>query len=289
MVVYQFNAGFCLAIGESNIAHDPPPQFQCGDAIEFHYTTSGASDLTTDGATVKASHPSLLVLRSENGRQGIYEVASAAPDSIRVSLYCSHSWLSEAFDNAEPLPNVLGPMEPQLADADRFRLTRCFPGTTAVLEALVRDVVAPLAPVMVQAKALELLCLSVSALRVEANDEPQRLRLTAQDRANLERAWNIVRVEFANPPNLNALARRVGLNTTKLPWGFKRVYGLTIQEFIKQCRLERAQDLLCNTDLQISRVAMEVGYRHHSTFTTAFVSHFGCSPKTLARVRASLI
>jgi len=43
--------------------------------------------------------------------------------------------------------------------------------------------------------------------------------------------------------------------------------------------------LLMGSDLQVSQIAYEVGYSHHSTFTAAFTSRFGITPKLLARSR----
>ena len=58
-----------------------------------------------------------------------------------------------------------------------------------------------------------------------------------------------------------------------------------MHEFIRRTKLERARELLSTTDLQIGQVAEDVGYRHHSTFTTAFAEHFGIPPKAIVSAR----
>lgn len=60
---------------------------------------------------------------------------------------------------------------------------------------------------------------------------------------------------------------------------FKQSTGMTPYQYLTQCRLERAQHLLANTDLTIAEIAERVGFATHSHFTKVFRQHFSVTPK----------
>ena len=58
-----------------------------------------------------------------------------------------------------------------------------------------------------------------------------------------------------------------------------RQYGETAADYVRRQRIPHAHALLDNSDVPVQRIALQVGYQHHSTFTATFVKHFGRSPK----------
>jgi len=54
--------------------------------------------------------------------------------------------------------------------------------------------------------------------------------------------------------------------------------GLPASHFIRRHRLERARELLENTDLNISEIAYRVGFRSHAYFSSSFGEQFGVPP-----------
>ena len=89
--------------------------------------------------------------------------------------------------------------------------------------------------------------------------------------------------EFADPPTIEALARRVGLNRTKLQGGFKETFGATVFDFCQGRRMERAKDLLREGGMTIAEIAESVGYEHPTNFTAAFRRRFNAAPKDFRR------
>jgi len=59
---------------------------------------------------------------------------------------------------------------------------------------------------------------------------------------------------------------------------FKDSTGYSPHQYIVQCRVNRAKELLVDTKLPITDVAFEVGYRTQSHFTTAFGRLAGMTP-----------
>jgi AraC-like DNA-binding protein len=104
---------------------------------------------------------------------------------------------------------------------------------------------------------------------------------TRQQRAACERAarvQQILRARLSEPPALEELSRQVGCSAFHLSRQFSQATGLTIQQFLRQARLERAAELLRTGKYNVTEAALEVGYSSLSHFTVAFREAFGCCP-----------
>ena len=77
---------------------------------------------------------------------------------------------------------------------------------------------------------------------------------------------------------IECLALEVGLNRTKLQFGFKRLYGLSIDEYRVQTRMRCASGLLKHTDKSIKEIARLSGYKNISSFSVAFKRVFKQPP-----------
>ena len=78
---------------------------------------------------------------------------------------------------------------------------------------------------------------------------------------------------------IEQLATEFGVSITALKTSFKSVYGAPIYQYQKDLRLQKAQQLLRETDLSISVIASEVGYTSPAKFSEAFKKRFGISPR----------
>ncbi len=96
---------------------------------------------------------------------------------------------------------------------------------------------------------------------------------------SIQKAHQIVIENFASPPTLTQLSRRVGVNRNKLSRGFKTLYGATVFEYCHNYRMDLAQTLLKKSRHSIAHVAELTGYDHPGNFTTAYKRHYGILPK----------
>lgn len=101
------------------------------------------------------------------------------------------------------------------------------------------------------------------------------------DVALLLRARQILRERLADPPSLNELARMVGTNQPRLSKGFRTLFGTTVYGFVRESRLQRARELLAETQLPVKSIALEVGYCGTSDLTRAVKGHWGLTPTAL--------
>lgn len=130
-----------------------------------------------------------------------------------------------------------------------------------------------------KAKALELVSVLVHCLKRSDLDDSHALKMSAQDKACIEEAQKIISTEFEEPITLAQLARKVGVNRSKLAYGFKAIYGTSVQAYWRDVRLNEARHLLQTKGLSITEVSGMVGYADSSCFTRAFVKKFGILPK----------
>lgn len=77
---------------------------------------------------------------------------------------------------------------------------------------------------------------------------------------------------------IEGLAIEVGLNRTKLQYGFKQVFGVSIYDFQLQKRMEKAKQLLQKTEKSIKEIARLTGYKSTSSFSQAFKKASGIAP-----------
>lgn len=85
------------------------------------------------------------------------------------------------------------------------------------------------------------------------------------------------------PLTLNYMAHELAVSRSHLCAAFRAETGMGLGAYMRQIRMERAQDLLTTTDQGILDVAHAVGYANAASFTEAFTREVGMSP---ARWRA---
>ncbi|MCR2804422.1 AraC family transcriptional regulator [Paenibacillus soyae] len=78
----------------------------------------------------------------------------------------------------------------------------------------------------------------------------------------------------------DSVAKHVELSPNYVRSIFKETTGVSLSDYITQCRMSEAQRLLLETDDPVSRIAEAVGYPENSKhFFTVFKKHFGKTPE----------
>lgn len=131
-----------------------------------------------------------------------------------------------------------------------------------------------------RAKVVELICLALARVRGhhEANGtDGVQVHLSGRDVEAIRAARRLLLAD-SPPLSLGALARHIGINRNKLAFGFKRLFGVTVGEFERALRLERARSILEREDLPIRHVATLAGYEDPGSFSKAFKLEYGMLP-----------
>jgi len=78
--------------------------------------------------------------------------------------------------------------------------------------------------------------------------------------------------------NIKQLSSEVGLSRTKLFIKLKALTGYSPKEFIRTMRLETASQLLKKTDLTVSEIAYQVGFKYPKYFSTCYQRQYHLTP-----------
>ncbi len=95
----------------------------------------------------------------------------------------------------------------------------------------------------------------------------------------IRQAKEILLHEHQNPPSMEQLSQRTGLNLYKLKEGFKNVYGQPVFTYLNDYRMEKARQMLETRQHQVNEVAFAIGYSNPSHFITAFKKKYHITPK----------
>jgi len=87
-----------------------------------------------------------------------------------------------------------------------------------------------------------------------------------------------LRREYAQPWKLHDLCREAGVNRTTLNRVFRHATGYPPLAFIRQLRIQRAQELLRTSDTSVGDIASQVGYDDERRFYRLFRSWTGLTP-----------
>ena len=92
---------------------------------------------------------------------------------------------------------------------------------------------------------------------------------------HLLRARDLIDARYAEPLDVDALARAAHASPAHFSRQFKRAFGETPHQYLLTRRLERAAALLRGTDHSVARICAEVGLASVGSFTTSFKRAFG--------------
>lgn len=104
-----------------------------------------------------------------------------------------------------------------------------------------------------------------------------------EDLARLRRVRDRIDREYAQPLNVEALARDVHMSAGHLSRKFKAAYGESPYSYLMTRRIERAMALLRQGDMSVTEVCFEVGSSSLGTFSTRFTELVGVPPSVYQR------
>jgi AraC-like DNA-binding protein len=95
---------------------------------------------------------------------------------------------------------------------------------------------------------------------------------------HLLRAKDLADARYAEPLEVDDLARAAGLSKAHFSREFRRTFGESPHVYLLTRRLERAAALLRNTDYSVAEICLEVGLQGVGSFTTSFKRMYGMTP-----------
>jgi AraC family transcriptional regulator of adaptative response / DNA-3-methyladenine glycosylase II len=90
-------------------------------------------------------------------------------------------------------------------------------------------------------------------------------------------AWDL------ESPSVDRLAQRLGISDRHVRRIFEARFGVSPLQYLQTRRLLTAKQLLADTDLPVTQVALVSGFASVRRFNAAFMQHYGLSPSKLRR------
>jgi transcriptional regulator GlxA family with amidase domain len=102
---------------------------------------------------------------------------------------------------------------------------------------------------------------------------------------SLLRARELIDAQYAQPLDLNELARTANFSRYHFLRAFRRAFRETPHEYLTRKRIERAKELLAQSEFTVTEICFEVGFESVGSFSTLFHKVVGWSP-SIYRARA---
>jgi AraC-like DNA-binding protein len=100
---------------------------------------------------------------------------------------------------------------------------------------------------------------------------------------HLLRARDLIDARYADPLDVPALASSAHASPAHFSRTFKRAFGETPHQYLLTRRMERAKQLLRETDLSVTEVSLEVGFLSLGSFSASFKRIVGTTPREFRR------
>ena len=212
------------------------------------------------------------------GKPPLTATRHAGEEHRFITIEFSPAFLGEHFhrqvDNVHPLVRTV--MRGEAAESVVVPPERLIVTLRQMVEGLRHcPVFTPAREMWFRSKALEV---AAHLFFSPADGELLCTRTQRLARERVEKAKLVLRERMQDPPTLEELARMVSCSPFYLSRQFAQAGGMTMQQFLRQIRMERAAELLRTGKCNVTEAALEVGYNSLSHFSSAFHETFGCCP-----------
>ena len=111
----------------------------------------------------------------------------------------------------------------------------------------------------------------------EASPEPPNAR-----RRELVHAVEcLLASRFDQRLELSDIASHAGVSVYHLCRTFREITGFALHQYVMQLRIRHGLESVCETSSGLTRIALDLGFSHHSHFTSAFRRDFAVTPSEL--------
>lgn len=153
------------------------------------------------------------------------------------------------------------------------------------IEQVIRQIIncnysAELKKMFLLSKSIELLVLSAESYSYAVSKKKVFLK-NKSDKEKIIAARDLINESLNCPPNLNQIAKTIGLNEYKLKRGFKEIFNNTVFGYLTEQRLNLAMQYLKDTQKTSSEIAYSLGYATPQHFSNAFKNKFGFAPNSV--------
>lgn len=286
---FSFHQGISLLLVDIYLEEEIHVQYQDQAAapIHFHYCLQGSVTLQLGNPTRNYDLDPLMSAISAQQMSAEQTIRFPKETQIQYALLDLHrsSYLGVG-------PSLLHDLPPEMRmifqdQSGRipflFKTTYSIPTAHCLKQILESPYQGLIRQVFIQAKALELLSLQLKQYEDQSHSANGIFKLKPHDLDRILLAEQILLENLQQAPTILELAKRCGINQQKLKRGFKIVFHKTVNQYLREARLEASRSLLLQGSFTIKEVAAKVGYVNASHFARRFKERYGMLPKNVLR------
>lgn len=140
-----------------------------------------------------------------------------------------------------------------------------------------------------EARALDLFAEVIRLFADDQQPNSKQVLLRKSDLTVIQQARDLMVCDLSKNITIPELAKEIGINTTKLKQGFKAVYNQTVNEYLRDRRLEVAKDYILEGSLSVKQISEKVGYKNYAYFSARFRERYGALPSEYLKNRTHQI
>ncbi len=282
--------GLAVLIGDVEHDYAHSDLNESGDVVKFHFRYSGSSEIGVEGGELEPVDPMTFGVLIQPSSMKKVECFPAHQHEQSVTLLCEPLFLEEIISGTSLLMST--PLEQFLygeqKDMYYYAVSMRPEMISAVKSLFEMKFTGRLRQLQIEAKTLELLCYTLDQLsKMWSDTGTDKTPLRQKDIKRVAEICEILDNDLSKAPTINELAKTLSWNETQLMRVFRQAVGTTVHNYLHRARMEKACDLLANTEMTITQIAMSVGYEYSSNFITAFRKYFGVTPKQVRADRIS--
>ena len=126
-------------------------------------------------------------------------------------------------------------------------------------------------------KALELILISIKSMQQERQGS-YRSKIKTRQRMLYEKAVGYMESHMAAPLTVAEIAGVIGVTGRQLNQYFLDNCRRTVYAYLKELRLQKAAQLLAETELPVTEISGQLGWQNPSKFSAAFKQRYGITP-----------
>ena len=108
---------------------------------------------------------------------------------------------------------------------------------------------------------------------------------TSKKRELVHNVEYLLASRFEEALQLSEIAAYSGVSVYHLCRTFREITGFALHQYIRQLRIRHGLEAVCETSKGFTRIALDLGFTHHSHFTSAFRRDFEVTPSELRASR----
>ena len=133
--------------------------------------------------------------------------------------------------------------------------------------------------IMVEGRVKLLLAILIKQYKDDIKNRQKIKGLTSSELQRIIEVAEHIKINPSAPYSLKKLTKAFAISPSTLQKGFKILHNRTVADYIKNIRIEVAENMMKNRDCTISEIVYDIGFTSRSYFSKIFKEKYKCSPK----------